>query len=92
MVTQMSSKMKLFIPFLFLVFVFSLVYIGSREEEEPENDSMVIYESVFRCTFVNDLRSVGFSESEALQNINSCKDKNCPYHGFIPQYNLAVSR
>ncbi len=74
------SKKGLLISAVFLFFALFLICLDDDSEKKDESAPAVTLSTVSECTFVNELISVGFSEEEALQNINSCKDLACPLH------------
>ena len=90
MIIQVLSKKGLFVSLVVLFFLIFLIYSGSSDEKKTERVQITTCGTIYKCTFVNELLSVGFSENEALQNIHSCKDRECPYHHPRSYSNLAL--
>jgi len=90
MIVQVLSKKELFLSIIVLFFFLCLICLNDSNEKKPENVQITAFGTALECTFVNELLSVGFSEDEALQNIHSCKDRECPYHYPRLYFNLAL--
>ncbi len=92
MTVQVFTKKKLLFSVVFLLFSLLLVGFDDNGKEKKENVQAAALRVVSECTFVNELVSAGFSGSEALQNIGSCKDRECPYHYPKSHCNIALMK
>jgi hypothetical protein len=89
MVVQKLSKNGLLFSSVFLFFALFFFCLDDENGKRDEKAQITVSGNVSECTFVNELISVGFSESEALQNIHSCKDRACPFHHSKSHINIA---
>ena len=80
MIVQGLSKKGLLFSAIFLFFALFFICLEDNSAKKDENIQVTVLRTVSECTFVNELISVGFSENEAIQNVNSCKDRVCPFH------------